>query len=289
VLAIQYPHTIAWKYGEGIGKAEEPKKVVVIGAGPGGLEAAYRCAMRGHEVELYEKSGELCGGQIMAAKASPGKDILNNIPKFYEAALERMDKVHIHLNTEVTEKIVQNMEADAVILATGGHPFVPGIPGIKECKRVVTGPDVLTKKATVTGKVLIAGGGQAGIETAYQLLTEGYEVSIIEMLPELALNEEGMTKMMIMPILEKLGLKAYVSHQILRVNESSLTAKDLKENKEVEIPFDTLVMALGTRPTNTLALALEAKFGRVYLVGDADHAGNIRSAIESGFFTAMKV
>jgi pyruvate/2-oxoglutarate dehydrogenase complex dihydrolipoamide dehydrogenase (E3) component len=263
--------------------------VVVIGAGPGGLEAAYRCAMRGHEVELYEKSGELCGGQIMAAKASPGKDILNNIPKFYEAQLERMENVHIHLNTEVTEKMVQNMEADAVILATGGHPFVPGIPGIKECKRVVTGPDVLTKKATVTGKVLIAGGGQAGIETAYQLVTEEYEVSIIEMLSELALNEEGMTKMMIMPILEKLGLKGYVSHQILRVNESSLTAKDLKENKEVEIPFDTLVMALGTRPTNHLEAALREKFNRVYLVGDADHAGNIRAAIESGFFTALRV
>ena len=278
-----------WKFGSGLAKAAEKKKVSVIGAGPGGLETAYRLGLMGHEVDIYEKSGELCGGQIMAAKASPGKGVLDNIPRFYRSQLERLDNVHIHLNTEVTEDMVRDMDADAVVLASGGHPFVPPIEGIGECASVVTAPEVLTKKVPVSGKVLIAGGGQAGIETAYQLLTDGYDVSVIEMLPELAGNEEMMTKMTIMPILEELGLKGYTSHQILKVNEKSLLAKDIKGNREVEIPFGTLVMALGTRPEAGLLEAVKKSGKPYYLVGDADHAGTIRMAVESGFYTAQEI
>ena len=278
-----------FRYSDKMEEAKVKKHVVVIGAGPAGLETAYRAALKGHKVDLYEKTEVLCGGQIMAAKASPGKDILKNIPDFYQSQLERLDNVRIHMNTEVNDALLMYMPEDTVVVyAGGGHPFVPGIKGIKDCKNVVTGPDVLTGKAETEGRVLIAGGGQAGVETAYQLLTEGKEVSVIEMLPDLALNEEGMTKMTLMPILEKLGLRSYVSHQILEVLDHELIAKDLNTGKEVRIPFDTLVMALGTRPEQAPEI-ISNRFPEHYVVGDAEKPGNIRAAIEKGYFTALKI
>ena len=162
------------------------------------------------------------------------------------------------------------------------------IPGIREIE-TVTAPDVLTKKVSVNGKILIAGGGQTGVECAYMLMGEGYDVSIIEMLPMLGSDEEQLTHMTIMPVLEEMGLKSFVSHQILKVNANSVQAKDLLTGGEVEIPFDTLITSLGTRPENTLLDAVKASGKPYHVVGDAVQAGNIRAAIESGFFTAQKI
>ena len=277
-----------WKFGNELPKVTEKKHIAVIGAGPSGLEIAYRCGHMGHEIDIYDKTDQFCGGQIMAAKASPGKEVLNNVPRFYTAQLEKLPNVHVHLNTELTDDQIQTLDCDVIVLATGGYPFVPPIPGIRDTQSV-TAPDVLTKKASVNGKILIAGGGQTGVECAYMLMGEGYDVSIIEMLPALGSDEEALTHMTIMPILEEMGLKSYVNHQILRVNKNSVQAKDLLGGGEIEIPFDTLITSLGTRPENTLLEAVKRSGKPYHVVGDAVQAGNIRAAIESGFFTAQKI
>lgn len=95
--------------------------------------------------------------------------------------------------------------------------------------------------------------------------------------------------MTIMPVLEEMGLKSFVSHQILKVNANSVQAKDLLTGGEVEIPFDTLITSLGTRPETALLDAVKASGKPYHVVGDAVQAGNIRAAIESGFFTAQKI
>ena len=277
-----------WKYGNSLPKAQEKKHIAVIGAGPSGLEVAFRCGKMGHTVDIYDRTDRFCGGQIQAAKASPGKEVLNNVPRFYEAQIGKLENVRVHLNTELSEQDVKQLDADVIVLATGGHPFVPPIPGMLEIP-TVNAPDVLTKKSPVSGRILIAGGGQTGVECAYQLMGEGYDVSIIEMLPMLGADEEQLTHMTIMPVLEEMGLKSYVSHQILHVFPDHVQASDLLGNKEVEIPFDTLITSLGTRSETGLLEAVQNSGKEYYVVGDAGRVGNIRAAIESGFFTAEKI
>ena len=277
------------KYGDGIPMTANKKHVAVIGAGPAGLETAYRLVMRGHYVDLYEKSGELCGGQIKAAMNPPGKSVLGNIKRFYNAQFSKMNNLTIHLNYTMTEDKIASLQADAVVLATGGEPVVPRIPGLSLGENIMTADDVLIGKSKAKGKVLIAGGGQVGIETAHHLRNKGMEVGIIEMLTELAVNEEFLTRLTILPIIAESGIEVYTSHKIQKVENNKLTVLDLNNNETNELSFTTLVLAFGTKPVRYLEDSLKAKFQEYYLVGDANSTGNIQKAIESGFFTALKI
>lgn len=277
------------KYGDGIPMAAKKKHVAVIGAGPAGLEAAYRLVMRGHYVDLYEKSEELCGAQIKAAMTPPGKSVLGNIKRFYDAQFSKMENLTVHLNYEMTEENIASLKADAVVLATGGEPVIPRIPGLSIGANIMTADDVLIGKSEAKGRVLIAGGGQVGIETAHHLREKGMEVGIIEMLPELAVNEELLTRLTILPIIAESGIKVYTSHKIQKVENSKITVLDLNNNETNELSFNTLVLAFGTKPVRYLDDSLKAKFQEYYIAGDANSTGNIQKAIESGFFTALKI
>lgn len=279
------------RFLNGYPKAEIKKTVAVIGAGPAGLEATYRLAMRGHTVDLYDKADGLCGGsQMKSASTPPCKDNLKNIPNFYAAQFKRFDNIRIHLGVEITKDNLDEIKADAVILATGAVPIVPPIQGLRENKKVLTANEVLADGAPVTGKVVIAGGGQVGVETAHYLAEKGFkDVSVIEMMPELSIDGELMTKLTLHPLLEKAGVKSYVSHQIRKINESSVTVLDMAENREFDIEFDTLINALGKRPLADLEAPLREKFDQCIVIGDALQRSNICTGIEGGFFAALKV
>lgn len=278
------------RFGGGLPAAGERKTVAVIGAGPAGLEAAYRCVQRGYTVELFEKSSAICGGeQISAAMAPPRKEILGNIARFYRAQFAGMPGIHLHLNTAVTEETLRTLRADAVILATGGEPMIPKIPGLESLPGVVTANDVLREKASVKGSVLIAGGGQVGVETAHFLRERGHEVTIVEMQPALSMDGELMTNLTLLPMLEAQGVKRYVGHRILRVEEHSAVIEELASGERKELPFDTLVLALGRKPVNALEKAARERFPECLVIGDAETTASIGRAIESGFFAALKV
>ena len=278
------------RFLNGYPKAEVKKNVAVIGAGPAGLEAAYRLAMRGHTVDLYDQTESLCGGsQMRSASTPPCKDNLRNIPNFYQAQFKRMDNIRLHLGKKITKENLDGIQADAVILATGAVPVVPGIPGLRENAKVVTANDVLAYGAPVSGKVVIAGGGQVGVETAHYLSEKGYDVTIVEMMPELSIDGELMTKLTLHPILEKAGVKSFVSHRILRINESSVTVLDMAEKREFDIAFDTLINALGKKPLADLEEPLRERFKEYIVIGDALSRSNICSGIEAGFFAALKI
>ncbi|MBU3154401.1 FAD-dependent oxidoreductase [Clostridium estertheticum] len=277
------------KYGDGIPMAAKKKHVVVIGAGPAGLEVSYMLVMRGHSVDLYEKSGELCGGQIKAAMCPPGKSVLANIQRFYNAQFSKIKNLTVHFNYKMTEEKIASLHADAVVLATGGQPVIPKIPGLSLGENIVTADDVLIGKSEATGRVLVAGGGQIGIETAHYLREKGMEVGVVELLPELAMNEEPLTRLTILPIIAKSGIEVYTSHKIQKVENNKLTALDINNNETKKLSFDTLVLAFGTKPVRYLEDSLKSKFQEYYMVGDAVSTANIQKAIESGFFTALKI
>ena len=277
------------RYPNGIGTAAEKKHVIVIGGGPAGCEAAYTAAQRGHEVDLYERTSALCGGQVKLASAPPCKEILNHIPKFYSARLAAMENIHVHLNTELNDESLKALEADAVILATGGQIFTPGIPGIRGNQNVITADQALDGTAKLQGRVLIAGGGQIGIETAHLLHEQGLKVTVVEMLDDILMREEPLTRATILPQILNSGMEIYIGHRIEQVNENSVTVTDLKTQETKELPFDTMIMAMGTKPYNPLEGAARERFAEVQVIGDASMTANIAEATKAGFFAGMKI
>ena len=269
-----------------VGKAEVKKNVAIIGAGPAGLEAAYITGQRGHNVTIYEASDRLCGGQLLMASSSPCKDILQHVPEFFKAQLSRMDNVDIKLSTPVTEDNVGLIDADYVLLATGASALVPPIPGIEKAK---TGQDVLIHKADVKGEIVICGGGQVGVETALELLERGHKVSIVEMLPDLILKEELMTRIVMMKKLAAAEVKVYCQHKVSRFTDSGVEVEDMQTGEKKLLPCDDAVIAFGTKAENKLYDTLCEKFDEVHIIGDASTPDTITTAIHDGFFAALEI
>ena len=182
------------EYERVITPAENPRTIAVVGGGVAGLEAARVLALKGHSVELYEKSCRL-GGQLNIASVPPRKEEMNRILNYYEAAIKPLD-VKVYLNREFTKEDAKKY--DTIINAVGAHNLVPRIPGIENVN-VVNSWDVLANKEIVFGHVAVCGGGLVGVETAEYLAQKGYKVTIIEMQDKIA-KEESAT---VMPTLMK--------------------------------------------------------------------------------------
>ena len=271
----------------GLPKPESIKKVAIIGAGPSGLEAAYILGLRGHHVDIYEASDKLCGGQLDIAMVPPCKDVLKHIPSYFGEQLSRMENVKIHYNHPITESNMDSIHADVVLLATGAKALIPNIPGIDN-PNIYTAEQVLRGDISLSGNIAIAGGGQVGCETAHYLLENGCKVSIIEMLPAIALKEELITMLTITNILNSSGAEIYTDTKILEFKSDSVETVNVKTNELVSIPCDSVVLAFGTVPENALYEMIAQKFN-VIKVGDCAKVGNIAAAIEDGYFAALEI
>ena len=262
--------------------AEEKKHVVIVGAGIAGLEAARVAAVRGHQVDVYEKADHI-GGQIHLAAVPPRKrEILRSV-EYFEKILPELG-VTIHLNTECTKEIMN--DADAVIVAVGAHDFILPVPGADN-ENVVSSWDVLSGKAEVKGHCAIIGGGLVGTETAEYVLEKGCQVSVIEMLDQIANGESSTILPIIMKDFAQHDVKQYVNTKVNRiVNEGkTILATDTKEEKEISIDCDTIIMAVGSKKNE---LDTEGVTVPVYYVGDCsgDRTASIAEAVRSGYAAA---
>lgn len=251
--------------------------VLIVGAGPAGLEAAYTLGMRGCEVDLYEASKTLCGGQIQIASAPPCKQTLQNIARYYRAKLAPLSNVRIHLGVKVDPEMIRGAKADTVLVATGAVPILPPIPGI-DGANVMTADAVL--RGAKTGKsVVVLGGGQVGAETAHFLSERGKQVVLIEAISGIAVQEEPTTRGALLYLLQKNGVQMRPNEKVLCVSEGFVTTENTLTGERRKYPFDTAVAAFGMRPDMTLSKESIDGEKRIVRIGDAHRVGSVATAI----------
>jgi len=265
--------------------ADLKKKVFIAGAGPAGMEAAMVAGKRGHEVHLFEKADRM-GGQFYTASIPPSKGEIAGFIVWQRRQLEE-NHVFIHLSTELTEEIVNEQNPDVVVLATGSTPVSPNFPGVKR-PNVVTAHDVLEGKTDVGKKVAVIGGGMVGSETANHLANHGKEVSIVEMLPEIAPEVNARSKPFLLKDLADHDVRLYLNSVVKEVSGDGLRIE--RDGREEKIgPFDSIVLAVGVQACNDLRAKLEGKVARLITIGDALNPRKALEAIGEGYQAGLEV
>lgn len=267
-----------------IRKAEVPKRVLVVGGGPAGMEATRVSALRGHEVVLYEKSNRL-GGQLNLAVVPPHKEELKSVTAYLESQIRKLG-VKVVLGEEVTPLLVKKINPDVVFVATGSVPTLPEIPGIKG-KNVVTANDVLAGKALVRERVVVVGGGMVGAETAEFLAEKGKNVTILEMLGRIGLDMVPEVIMLLYQRLKKLGVAMITNAKVEEIIEDGVVYE--KDGEKQTVEADSVVLAMGSKPDISLMKNLKGKVSERYTIGNAKEPGNVLEAIHEGSRLAREI
>ncbi|MDP2946178.1 MAG: FAD-dependent oxidoreductase, partial [bacterium] len=263
----------AWQ----LAPASKSKRVIVIGGGPSGLQAARVAAARGHQVTLFD-SGPKLGGQLLLAAVPPRKARLGDLRDYLERQVQQAG-VKIVLNRQVSAAEVMAMKPDAVVLAAGARVLVPPIAGIDGA---VTAEDVLAGTAQVGARVAVIGGGMVGCETAEFLADQGKQVTVVEVLPKLA---RGMNLWLRRQLLDNLVEKKVTL--LTETTTRSVSEKGVEvtasDGKKWLIEADTVVLAAGARSADDLWRELEGKVPGLYKTGDCVRPRGILEAMEEGY------
>jgi 2,4-dienoyl-CoA reductase-like NADH-dependent reductase (Old Yellow Enzyme family)/thioredoxin reductase len=258
--------------------ADRRKKVLVVGGGPAGMEAARTAAIRGHEVVLWEKKEKL-GGQLLLAAVAPHKEVITSLNKYMAGQLKKAG-VQVLLRHEVTAESVKAIRPEVVVLATGSTPFVPGIPSSRR-DNVVLALDVLAGKEEVGNRVVVIGGELVGCETADYLAQKGKTVIIVRRGPSMAANLNPRARDNLLARLTRNGVTMLTGVRYEEITDKGLVITN-KEGQRQNIEADTIVLATGAIQNTELAKQLEGQDIALHLIGDCVTPGKIADAIRDG-------
>lgn len=262
-----------------IAPAEKPRRVLVAGGGPGGMEAALVAAQRGHKVTLCEKQAEL-GGLWNLSGVPPYKEEVRNLVPYLRRELAKAG-VEILTNREVNRALIEQLKPEAVVVATGSKPTGLDIPGA-DGDNVVPAWDVLRGQARVGKQVVVIGGGEVGLETAEYLADQGKEVAVLEMQGAVAQDMGTRARNMLLDRLPQKGVNLIVSATATAF-EGSAVFLDRAGLSEKLQGVDTIVLATGARPDTTVADQLEGLGYEVHLIGDCARPRKGLEAMLEGF------
>ncbi len=293
---------------------DTPKKILVAGAGPAGCEFATTAAERGHKVILCDKEPRL-GGQVPWSAAATHKPDFRYITEYYAAMLPK-NGVDVRLGVEVTSELIADEKPDVVVVATGAAPFKPPIPQA-DAPNVYQAWDVLKGTAQTGKDVVVVGGGSVGLETAIFLATKGTispeqvyfltlhdaespevikdlivkgvkKITVIEMARKMAQDVGPSTRWVLLKELKLRGIQLITEATMKEISENEVVYTN-SEGNDVTLTADSVVLAMGARPENSLAKALENASVEVRVIGDAAKCGRIGHAIEAGFELAREI
>ena len=293
-----------------------PKKVLVVGGGPAGMTAALTAFRRGHSVTLYESCHRL-GGQLHLAAAPPGRQEFAQFAIDLENQIMAL-KIPVVLNTKVDKKLIEAMEPDYVLLATGAKPLLPPIPGL-DLPHVADAWDVLENRVETGTRVIIIGGGAVGVETAlflsekgtissdtlkflfvnkaetpetlFEMATKGSkEISLIEMMDRVGKDIGKSTKWGMMQDLGRFGVTTITSGKVTKIIETGIEfVQESTGDATQQIAADTVVVAAGSKSHNPLE-AIVKEMGLAYqVIGDAGKVATAFDAVHGGYKAAKDI
>jgi 2-enoate reductase len=270
----------------GIEKAAEKKKVLVIGGGLAGMEVARVCAERGYSVKLFEKSDAL-GGNLIPGGVPSFKNNDRKLLDWYKRQMQLLG-IEVRLNTPMDKAAAENEKADIVVVATGSKPIEMDF-GCAEL--TITASEALQNKKPVGQKVLVVGGGLVGCETALWLAQQGKDVTIVEMLPEIAGGPHGMPFMNYDMLKDELiynKVKIYKKSKLVSACGKDITVST--PDGEIGIPADTVITSVGYRSNDSLYKELKDALNvPVYNIGDSRNVHNIMYAIWEAYEIAREM
>jgi NADPH-dependent 2,4-dienoyl-CoA reductase/sulfur reductase-like enzyme len=267
--------------------APRSKKVMVIGGGPAGLEAATTAATRGHRVTLYERGEEL-GGRLLLAAIPPYKSEMKTLAQSL-AARARKAGVKIKLQSEAGRETAEEEKPDALVLALGATPRLPDIPGAPG-KNVVFAEDVLAGLKSVSGSVLVIGGGVVGCETAEFLFEHGKgvtQVTVLEMLDRMANDMSPTYRPFFLARLKKAGIKMITGARVEEITEKGVRVT--QGDRSTWIEGNAVVLAGGSVANRQLVQELEGIVPEAHVAGDCITPRMVKEAMEEGFLAGWKI
>lgn len=262
--------------------AAEKKKVMVVGGGPGGMEAARVAARRGHDVTLYEKENEL-GGQLNLVVKAPTLDEWEDVKTYWTTQLDKTG-VKVELGKEVTKELVEQEKPDQVIIAAGPDTDVPDVPGA-DGKNVVSGLDALAGKVSVGNKVVVWGGWFTAAHIADTLASQGKEVALITDRKRYGAGIALTNNIGIKIRLKMGGVKAFGGANLKEITDNSVIFID-KRGEEQTIEADTVVIATFKKNRR---LAEELGVEKEFIVGDCKAPRRVFGAVHEGYKAGLKV
>ncbi|MBR3257435.1 MAG: FAD-dependent oxidoreductase, partial [Eggerthellaceae bacterium] len=267
--------------------AKSPKKIAVVGGGLGGMEAAIQAALRGHEVDLYEKTDRL-GGAFIAASAMSFKEKDKQLLQWYERMLAKSG-AKVHLNCEVDD--LEGLGADAVVVAVGATARTLPIPGVE---RAVTAIDFLESSQECGENVVIIGGGLTGCEIAYELALQGKKPVVVEA-TEFIVGARGIcmaNSSMLRELLRFHQVPVHLSSTVASIGEDAVDVKT--PDGILTLPADTVILSVGYLPDRRFADNKDPKKRpgnrkNLYFVGDCDTVGNLKTVIRQAYETVQEI
>ena len=259
----------------------QPKKVVVVGGGVAGMEAARTAAMRGHKVSLYEKNESL-GGNLIPGGSHSFKKEVRELNAWYQNELKALP-VEIHTGETVTSGQLRNMDADVVILAAGSVPVMPKVPGIDD-KKVIGCMEAFAHPEKVGQKVIVIGGGLVGCEMALDYAQDGKEVTVVEALPKIlsaGIPSPIPNGQMIPDLFEHHNVTVLENHRLSAVEDGRVILESDGQKKALDA--DSVVIAVGFRPVPSMAQELQGCGAVVYEIGDGQKVSTILHAVWDGY------